>query len=175
MARLQRLLGAQPGTGGEAHVLGTGFWPGCWVTHSRTHGDSACGLTVQRALPVQGPPASPQRLSYTHSSAPPRRAVVGPQAVHPALPLWALVRPPAAASIREHPAHVGSPVLSPAQERTMFTCMRGQRDGTGYGVGFLYPKCTGPLAHRAASDFVQPTPPSILCVCVPCTCAWERV
>lgn len=82
--------------------------------------------------------------------------MVGPQTVHPTLPLWALIRPPAAASTREHPAHVGSPVLSPAQEWTVLTCMRGQREGTGYGVGFLYPKCMGSLAHRAASDFVQP-------------------
>lgn len=128
--------------------------------------DSACGLTVQRALPVQRPPTPiPSDSHDTHSSAPPRRAVAGPQTVHPTLPLWALVRPPTAASIREHPAHVGSPVLPPGQEWTEFTCMRGQREGTDYGVGFLYPKCTGSLAHRAASDFVQPPQASSACVC----------
>ena len=133
---------------------------------SRGHGR---GLTVQRAPPVRGSacrcPATPMTPVLQHHLTGPRwvprlynpSSLPGPSSVH-----QLLLRPE---SIR--------PTLGPQcfllHKRVDSVPPReGWREGTGGD----WLQCAGSLAHRAASDFVQPR--SVLCVCVPCLCACKR-
>lgn len=160
--------GSRPGTGGEARVRGTGLWwgagrlrAGLKGTRPRPHSpEGSTGAGVR--LPMPSHPHDP------HSAAPPHGAAMGPQTVQPVLPPWALIRPPAAAATREHPPTLGPQCFLLHKRVDSVPPREGWREGTGGD----WLQCAGSLAHRAASDFVQPR--SVLCVCVPCLCACKR-
>lgn len=131
------------------------------------------GLTVLRAPPMWGPPTDPQP-----SSCPPFCSTTSgglgrsPDCTPclPAHPAWARVCPPAAAATREHPAHVGSPGLSPAQRVDGDPRVRAEgRDGLG--TGSFHPSTWG----RSPTGLPQILyTRSVLCVCVLCLCACKR-
>lgn len=91
----------------------------------------------------------------------------------PARPAWVRVYPPAAAATREHPAHVGSAGLSPAQrvDGDPRVRARGTRQA---GDRLFSPQRVGSLAHRAASDFVHPKRPLRVRAASVCVQASER-
>lgn len=109
----------------------------------------------------------------THSAAPPHWAVIGPQTVHPALPLWALVRPRAAAATREHSAHGGSPVLSPAEEWTLLTCVEGPERRNRLWNWLFTPQVHGVARPQGCLRFCTTPKASSECACRIRVCASE--
>ena len=147
---------------------------GCWETQTWTWGDMAsqsgglcrCGVH----LPIPSHPHAP------HSAAPPRRASIGPQTVHPACP----PAQPGPASVHQLLLRQEStrPTLGPQgfllHKEWTATPVWGPEGQDRLGTGSFHPSAWG----RSPTGLPQILyTRSILCVCVPCLCAckWASV